>query len=447
MSEPGGALLYLDAGDALFRSPTLPPGPAAGGLRARARLVARALVHMGAGAVNVGRLDLAAGLGFLEDLGRDPGVPWVSTNLAAADGRRPFPRWRVVPWGGLRVGVVGLIRPDPPADGRLGLRVEEPRAALEEALNGLAAQGVDAVVCLSNLGLEAEKQLAREVPGVAVIVGGGTHPYLPSPPVVADTVILHAGNRGRYLGVLETDPGSLGSWERPRNLGDRPVLQARLANARRGIELLRQSKATPAQIRSVEVQVAGLEKALAELDRAPATFSHRIVPLGPSIPEDPEVAGWVREHKGAEVAARRKAAPPPPRPARRRAGPFHTGSAACRSCHPQAYRGWLATRHARSYTSLGADSRNPRCLGCHATRLERPNGPALEPVVGCETCHGRGGNHRGRGNIVRQPPAGTCRRCHRGFHPDEGFDYPKDVARVRCRAPGAEGKGAPKAPD
>ena len=438
--------MYLDAGDALFRSPALPSGAGAEGLRARARLVARALVYMGVGAVNVGRLDLAAGLGFLEDLGRDPGVPWVSANLAVADGRRPFPGWRVIRWGGVRVGVVGLIRPDPGADAKLGLRVEEPRAALETALEELGAQGVEAVVCLSNLGLEAERRLAREVPGVAVIVGGGTHPYLPSPPVVGDTVILHAGNRGRYLGVLETDPGSLGSWGQPRNLGDRAVLQARLTSVRRGLELLRQSKATPAQIRSVEGQIAGLEKALADLDGAPAVFSHRIVPLGPSIPEDPEVAGWVREHKGAEVAARGKVAPQPPRAARRRPGPFHTGSAACRSCHPEAYRGWLGTRHARSYAGLTADSRNPRCLGCHATRLQRPNGPALEPVVGCETCHGKGGNHRGRGNIVRRPSPATCRRCHRGFHPDEGFDYPKDVARIRCPAPGAEG-GSPKAPE
>ncbi|WP_025323997.1 multiheme c-type cytochrome [Deferrisoma camini] len=401
----------------------MPDGQAGRPLRERAALIARVMVYAGVAAANVGRLDLAAGLGFLEALAAGEGVPWIAANLETRDGRRPFPAWRKVRWGGLRVGVVGVTRPEPEQDRRLGIRVADPVETLARVLPEIWAQDVDAVVLLSNLGLEREKELARRFPRIRLIVGGGTYPYLPEPPVVGGTVILHAGDRGRFLGVLETDAASLRERSAPVNRGQEGVWKARLASAE-----ARLRKAPPDTARAVlnawNRQAAAARATLERIRTSKVWFTHRIVPLSPDVAEIPEVASWVRRVTGR---------PQPPTGTRpRRVPATHTGSAGCRGCHPKVYRWWVSTRHARAYTPLRGKRPDPRCLGCHATRVVRGTGASTEPAVGCEACHGPGAKHRGAGNIVGVPPPATCRRCHRGYHPNEAFDEKAARAKIRC---------------
>lgn len=80
------------------------------------------------------------------------------------------------------------------------------------------------------------------------------------------------------------------------------------------------------------------------------------------------------------------------------------GSAACRSCHAAEYEIWSASAHAGAVETLRAarKERNPDCLRCHTTGFARPGGfpekglPAEHAdlaTVGCESCHGPGGDH------------------------------------------------------
>ena len=82
----------------------------------------------------------------------------------------------------------------------------------------------------------------------------------------------------------------------------------------------------------------------------------------------------------------------------------HVGSEACRSCHPAEYATWSANPHASAVATLEAkgEAANADCLRCHTTGFDRPGGfPAGALVadhsdlarVGCESCHGPGGNH------------------------------------------------------
>ena len=80
------------------------------------------------------------------------------------------------------------------------------------------------------------------------------------------------------------------------------------------------------------------------------------------------------------------------------------GSQACQSCHPSEYAHWEAGPHAAAVKTLEADGKagDADCLKCHTTGYGRPGGfpvdgkvaqhPALANV-GCESCHGPGGDH------------------------------------------------------
>lgn len=122
----------------------------------------------------------------------------------------------------------------------------------------------------------------------------------------------------------------------------------------------------------------------------------------------------------------------------------YVGSAACGQCHEAAYRKWQQTGHARAFAGLrsemgyamdlmmgvatiGGPARNGICLTCHATGHDVPAayrepGFRLREGVGCEKCHGPGGDHvRAMQNhesaaelgLVQQPTEERCMDCHK----------------------------------
>jgi len=82
----------------------------------------------------------------------------------------------------------------------------------------------------------------------------------------------------------------------------------------------------------------------------------------------------------------------------------YVGSEACRDCHAAEYATWSESGHARAGDTLvEADAAgNADCLRCHTTAFGKPTGfptggklsqhPDLGRV-GCESCHGPGGDH------------------------------------------------------
>ncbi|MDF1554789.1 MAG: multiheme c-type cytochrome [Deferrisomatales bacterium] len=429
--------MVLDGGDALFSDATLAHRPDAELLRDRARLIARSTVHRGLDAANVGRRDLAAGLEFAAGLGTDPGVPWVSANLMRSDGSFPFPRWRTLERGGVRLLVTGVVIPDPRQDPPLGLAPLPPVEALLEVLRqALAEAPADLVVVLSTLGLPAERRLAQAVPGIQIIVGGGDRQQWVDPVVEGDTAIFHAADRGRFVGVLRLDPATLTTWRAPRT----PHMRQALEDQRAALALTLARTTDPAQRQALQAQQLDLAARAARIAPPGTELAHRLVPLGPTIDDDPEVAGWVARWKQSAARQRPPVAGPPagaprgPRPAPAAGKPSgtYTGTGSCRPCHAAAYVAWSATPHARSYAALRGQPRAEQCLECHASRLPRAGGTSLEPIVGCEACHGPGAGHQGPGGIARSPGEDTCRRCHRGHHPDEAFVFGEDYEKVRC---------------
>jgi peroxiredoxin len=82
----------------------------------------------------------------------------------------------------------------------------------------------------------------------------------------------------------------------------------------------------------------------------------------------------------------------------------YVGSDACRTCHAKEFQTWSQQPHANSLASLEKKGATQKldCLGCHTTAMGRPGGfpkdgkPADHADlarVGCESCHGPGGDH------------------------------------------------------
>ncbi len=338
---------------------------------------------VGIDALNLGRADLLLSPGLLASLASRAKFPIISANAVNADGKPAFRGWVVKEIGGQRVGIFGVSGDQQLAaqPGRVGLAVLDPFAAARSAVAELRGS-CRLVIALSQLGLPGDERLAREVPGIDLILGGFSRTTTSPPRFAGSTMILHAGAKGMRIGRLEVElgPGSdgAGAWS------------ARAAAA----------------------------------PGAGRLYSWSIVPLDASLPDHPVLAAQLERHREdlrAHQLTRQETAAPAPVVAAAPARPPYVGAAACGSCHPVQHREWSESGHARAFAALERKRQdlNPECLPCHVTAYGDPGGyrPGATDGLGlrnvqCEACHGFGRDHSARGKIRGRVSEAVCRRCH-----------------------------------
>jgi 2',3'-cyclic-nucleotide 2'-phosphodiesterase (5'-nucleotidase family) len=248
-------------------------------LRSRAAFLLEAQGPLGLDAWCPSLTDLRLGIQTITRLSARAKIPVLAANLSAGAGPGPFLDHRIVVRGGVRVGLFGLIGDRKGAAAPAGLNLEDPVATARRQVDALGPK-TDLIVCLSNLGLERDRQLAEQVPGIGLIIGAGDDRMILMPRRVGDSLILQPYKKGEYLGLLE-----LRLTDRPMPLMDehrRGRLQRQLAKLKPG------SPERP------------------DLDRQLEAFTGRstckavLRPLDEDLPEDEALAKRVRAQLAAE---------------------------------------------------------------------------------------------------------------------------------------------------
>lgn len=126
----------------------------------------------------------------------------LGTNLRQPNGT-PFPMFhdtRILEANGIRIGIFGLTPDYNEPYQLLPVQVGPPFAAAREAVAKLRERECDAIVCLSHLGLKTDHQLAADVPGIDLILGGHTHQFMQQPDRVGNTLIFQPGKHALVYG-------------------------------------------------------------------------------------------------------------------------------------------------------------------------------------------------------------------------------------------------------
>ena len=137
--------------------------------------------------------------------------PLVCTNLVDTKGR-PLPfarslRFEVPADGAMeaRVHVLGLLVMQYDTNSLwesvFGWRFLEPTGVVEEYARELGER--DMLVVLSHIGLDRDRELARRVPRIDVVLGGHSHDTLEAPEHCGGVPIVHAGPYGRFASRSE----------------------------------------------------------------------------------------------------------------------------------------------------------------------------------------------------------------------------------------------------
>jgi 5'-nucleotidase len=109
---------------------------------------------------------------------------WVAANVIDTTTNKPFgnvPPFVVREFGGVKVGIFGLVLPETKTTSRPGNNVEfrSPCDTAKEMVSQLHAQGVKVVIALTHLSMREDKEVAR-CANVNLIIGGHEHTLLES---------------------------------------------------------------------------------------------------------------------------------------------------------------------------------------------------------------------------------------------------------------------------
>ncbi len=158
---------------------------------------------LGVDAMVVGNHEFDFGLAALEARIREARFPILGANVQGVAGLRP---WVLQDIAGVRLAIIGVVTPQTPTLTTLlpqgQVRFLPPALTVAQYLPQVRPQ-VDLVVVLSHLGLAGDRQLAREVKGIDLIVGGHSHSRLESGERVGATLIVQAWEHGKTLGIVD----------------------------------------------------------------------------------------------------------------------------------------------------------------------------------------------------------------------------------------------------
>jgi hypothetical protein len=337
----------------------------------------KALKLMDYTAVSIGKNEMALQLvDLLSDFPlNNPSPKVVAANLLNRGKGQLFEptvaSWQIAGKGGApKVGVFGIVAPS------VDKEVRDPdvsfakdtRKVVEQTLREVGARNADLVVMLYQ-GTPKEAKACAEfcrklrdadpkIPEVNVVVcvsDGDTPPSVPEH-VVADTMIITLGHKGRYVGVVGASKKQGGFHLRYQLVSIGPEYE------------------TPKGKEDANPVMALMEEYAKELRQgdylAKFTKNPSAHPIQVALP-------------GAE----------------------YVGSKECRGCHKHAYDVWAKSGHAHAYETLEKATRpsnrqfDGECIVCHVTGFGYKTGftdekktPFLKQV-GCESCHGPGSEH------------------------------------------------------
>ena len=197
--EQNPGVLVLDAGDRISGTPvsTMFEGIP----------IFEVLNKVGYDAAAIGNHEFDHGYKQFLEFKKIANHPLLSANAFAPDGSLLADAPSLITTiNGVKIGIIGLITDTTPKiiipAGNEGISFSPPGETLKAMVSALRPQ-VDLLVVLSHVGHEEEKDLAANIEGVDLIVGGHSHTKVAPPVQVNNTWVAQAGHYGAYVGKIE----------------------------------------------------------------------------------------------------------------------------------------------------------------------------------------------------------------------------------------------------
>jgi hypothetical protein len=318
---------------------------------------------IGIDAANVGELDLVFGVNYLKELATKQKFPFISANLVDAKGALIFKPYVIKPVNGKNIGIFGIMGDTSEMSEKVGeitkgaVRVTDALQAAEATVKELSGK-VDYMIALTHQGTNRDWVIARRVKGIDLVVGGHDKQKTKEPNEADKTLIVQAGEKGQYQGILQVAMDATKTWK------------------------------------------------------------NALEPLGEEIADDPAIKKMIEVYNNKLGSIYGPGSGENPAPAG-----VSLRLTACEKCHAKMAEKWKTTAHAKAYSTLVKtnNQHDPKCLACHTTRFEQPEGFSMKQQqvelvnVQCESCHGLAKDHLSspaKPVPTKKPAIDLCKKCH-----------------------------------
>ncbi len=172
----------------------------------------KAMNEIGYDVMTAGNHDVKQGIEGLRNIIQTANFPVLSANLVDSHGEDEHvgtkPYVILEPEGvDIKVGVLGLTTPDTASmldrESRERFSFLDPQQTARENIARMKKEGAGLIILLSHLGIESDREMARNVDGIDIIVGGHSHTELETPEKINDTLITQTGKFGKNYGKIE----------------------------------------------------------------------------------------------------------------------------------------------------------------------------------------------------------------------------------------------------
>ncbi len=164
------------------------------------------LENAGYDAIAIGNNETFNGIDILVNMAVNSRVPFLSCNLymsngTAIDGVKSS---IIIEKAGIRFLVMGLSPSIGTFDKLMGLYIKPYVQAVSDEMK-LQAGKYDICIVLSHIGMDGDLNIAKELSGVDVIIGGHFHILMDKPKLVNETLIFTSGCFGEHVGYLKVN--------------------------------------------------------------------------------------------------------------------------------------------------------------------------------------------------------------------------------------------------
>lgn len=447
----------MDTGNLLFRKPPQTETKRKDSLL-RVNLLIQSYNEMGYDAVNIGEKDLIMGFKFLKEVMGKAKFPFISANLIEKRSQKTFLKpYLIKEISGLKIGIIGIL------DDQFNITLKEidpelyilePKSVLNSLIKGIR-EYCDLIIILSQLGESKIRRLAKEIPGIDLILGGGGESMRAIIDIVNGVPIYRLEPRGGYLGRIDF---SISEFKKPIRFTsslEREELEKRLERlnnryAQIKSEIIKSGKKEEIklkELRFIETKKIEVERELLSI-KDKNFYKHISIPIQISTIDDSKIIKAVENYRIESAKLYRPKVPSIPVKdlpekeliARIPKNSPYIGAISCKRCHEVNYKNWLKTKHAKATQTIIPSPKyaQEECLICHSTGYGKMGEystvdevPFYLQGVQCEACHGEGRGHPEKGSIERKVTLGTCRNCHTK---DQSplFNYPAYLEKIGC---------------
>ena len=197
--------MLLDGGNTLFGNQPLAQ-------QTQGQAIVEAMNLLGYDAMVLGSEDFWLGLDVLRQRMEEAEFPILSANVVLAGTEQLFATPYVIKEiADHKVAIIGLTNQEAASAADGDIVVLDPLETLRDLMDEVSEEA-DVVIVLSHLGKEVDLQIAGEVQGIDLIVGGQSRDVLHPPLWVeaSGTVIAQAGYQGQRIGVVSLEIDSQG---------------------------------------------------------------------------------------------------------------------------------------------------------------------------------------------------------------------------------------------